>query len=753
MKKKKRTPATDVATSEHQEMITREYSRRKREKFIIVASCLVLAVLLYLETRVSDLGPVLQANNGIILFALININTLLLLLLIFLVLRNVFKLMMDRRHRIPGVNLRTKLAVVFIGLSLLPTILLLFVSIQFIASGIEFWFSSQVETSLNYSLELSKSFYASESARAEKAGIEISRAILTDIDILAQNLDLLESYLKAKRNSFELTAISIYSSDGHLMASSGEGTFVPIAKGDVTKAGKDMGNLSLSQATAQGDLLRAVVPVVRKDSTGQSHVLFVLVAGCLIDHHQLSKMKSIAQGLVDYRQLSMLKKPFKTTYYMILSIISLLIVFSATWFGFYLAKGLTEPIKELAEGTKRIAEGDYDVYITASSSEDELSTLIQSFNKMTGDLKQSKSALEATNKELVRINDEIEQRRRYTEIILNNAAAGVISMDDNGKITTINKSAGQMLNLKSDKVLNQIYTKVLPKEFAETVAELSVGANLMAEGFLERQVRVNVTQGVLTLLVHLTMLKDEEDKHLGMVLVFDDMTHIEKVQRMVAWREVARRIAHEIKNPLTPIKLSAQRLQKKYGDRFGEDGKVFDECTRMIVNQVDELRHLVNEFSKFAKMPAVNPTPNDLVALIKETFLMYQESPDQIKFSLEVESEIPVFNLDWDQVKRALINILDNAVAAVGPGGQITVRAEYDPVLSMARVEIADNGPGIPATDRIKVFEPYFSTKKSGTGLGLTIVNAIISDHNGFVRVNANEPHGAKFVIELPLRT
>ena len=255
----------------------------------------------------------------------------------------------------------------------------------------------------------------------------------------------------------------------------------------------------------------------------------------------------------------------------------------------------------------------------------------------------------------------------------------------------------------------------------------------------------------LTLQVNLSLLKDENDEFMGTVVVFDDLTHLIKAQRMAAWREVARRIAHEIKNPLTPIQLSAQRLRKRYLTRFSEDEKVFDECTGMIIKSVDEIKTLVDEFSNFARMPASQPAVNNLNDIIREALTLYQEAHRNIGFSFNPDDTIPLFPLDRDQIKRVLINLLDNAVAAIGEEGKIDIESSFDNDLKMATFIVADTGVGIPPEDRSRLFEPYFSTKKSGTGLGLAIVNSIISDHHGFIRVKDNIPKGTKFIVELPV--
>jgi two-component system nitrogen regulation sensor histidine kinase NtrY len=270
---------------------------------------------------------------------------------------------------------------------------------------------------------------------------------------------------------------------------------------------------------------------------------------------------------------------------------------------------------------------------------------------------------------------------------------------------------------------------------------------------IERQLTVNLRGKALSLLVHLTAMKDEEGKPLGVVAVFDELTQFIRAQRMAAWREVARRIAHEIKNPLTPIQLSAQRLRKRYLAKLQteEDGIVFDECTRTIVKQVGELKNMVNEFSNFARMPSSNPAPHQLNEIIQETLVLFQAAHQNVDFEFSPH-DLPIFSIDRDQIKRVLINLIKNSLGAIERDGKIKIQTDYDPKLQVVRLEVSDNGCGIPEEDKGKLFEPYYSTKKTGTGLGLTIVNTIIADHNGYIRVRDNLPRGTTFLVELPIR-
>jgi len=263
--------------------------------------------------------------------------------------------------------------------------------------------------------------------------------------------------------------------------------------------------------------------------------------------------------------------------------------------------------------------------------------------------------------------------------------------------------------------------------------------------------RLTVGDETFSLRVNLTRLEDENNQPLGVVLVFDNLTELEKAQRMAAWREVARRIAHEVKNPLTPIQLSAQRLRKRYLDRLSGDQEVFDVCTKTIVNQVDELKKLVSEFSNFARMPAVHKTFGNLAEMANEAFILYQEAHKDRQFRLRVEGPIPQFSFDAKQMKRVLINLLNNAVAATAEGGVIEIVLACEEERKVVRLEVRDNGSGVSDEDKPRLFEPYFSRKKTGTGLGLAIASTVVADHHGYIRVKDNEPQGARFIVELPL--
>jgi two-component system nitrogen regulation sensor histidine kinase NtrY len=412
------------------------------------------------------------------------------------------------------------------------------------------------------------------------------------------------------------------------------------------------------------------------------------------------------------------------------------ILLAATWFGFYLARQLSIPIVQLGRATRRVAEGDYTPLQIQTGSE-EITDLITAFNQMTG-------TLEKTLQEL-------DQQARYTNTVLKNVSAGVISVNEAGLVTTINRHAAQLLKLDPEKYIGRSVRDLLTLEYFRTFAELQKSMKDHKIESIQKEIRLNVQGEALPLLMTLSLLKDEKGQEIGKILVFDDLTPIANAQRAQAWTEVARRIAHEIKNPLTPIKLSAERLQRKFGPEIKDPA--FSECTTMIVKQVDGLRNLVNEFSNFARLPQARPVLGSLNSVVEEALSLFRQAHPQIEFEFNQATELPDFKFDPDQMKRVLVNLLDNSASALSkmPKGIVKVTTQYDRDIKTVRMSVADNGPGIPAKERNRIFEPYYTTKESGTGLGLAIVKRIIEDHSGFIRAIANEPRGNKMVIEMPV--
>ncbi len=731
-----------------------ETRKRRREWLLVLAIIGLVAFSLRYQGQLFDLTTEIPLSGNILILALINLNVLLIILCLFLVMRNIFKLLLERRRGIPGARLRSKLVLAFIALSLIPTMLLFFVSAGFITNSIENWFNSQIEESLKESLEVAQTYYKNSASNALYYAEQISQAIKDQKLLNEDNLPLLEELIHQKQKEYNLGIVEVFSSTYEELVRA-VNPQVPAA--EFTDPGSDsireamQGNrFTRISPIGRADLIRGIVPVY--SNWNPDDVVAVVVVNYYVPYSLVNKMKEISNSFEQYKITKGLKGKIQKGYILFLLLIALIIIFLATWAGFHLARGITEPIQELAIATNRVASGDLDVTLD-SYSNDEIGSLVEAFNTMTADLRQGQKAISRANRELQGSNLELDQRRRYMEIVLANVTAGVISIDSRGHITTINKSAEKLLGLQTRKVVGRNFRDVVAADYLPMIKGILKELIGTGKDAIRKQIILPIGDTKVVLMVNVTTLKDENNEFMGTVVVFDDLTQLLKAQRMAAWREVARRIAHEIKNPLTPIQLSAQRLRRRYLDKFSSDDTVFDECTDMIIKQVDDLKNLVNEFSSFARMPASNPSLNNLNDVINEALVLFQEGHKEIDFQVQLDTSLPIFSLDREQINRVIINLLDNAVSAVNGRGHICIETSFNKDLQMATLKVSDDGSGIPTEDKPRLFEPYFSTKKAGTGLGLAIVSTIISDHNGYIRVRDNEPTGTRFIVELPVTT
>jgi nitrogen fixation/metabolism regulation signal transduction histidine kinase len=593
----------------------KDLKKRKRFIGIIFAILLVYALIIAIQSRFIYFSSI-PVSNTVLMFILLNINLLLLILLIFLVFRNIAKLLYERKHKIMGAKLRTKLIVAFISLSLIPTSVLFYFSIRFITSSTERWFNLPIEQALNNSLIMGQQFYdyidANNRFYFDKIEYQIkTRQLLDD-----EKRDDLERYIEIVQSAFNMDGLEIYNINYERIIISTSSKFDQdeLASLPVSYFNRDI-KRKIIEKNKKGEVLRSIGKIIleKKDKKPSAFIVISFAVPTNISH----KMASIAKGFEEYQQIKLLKEPIKDTYYIALSIVALIVIFCAVWFGFYLANSISIPIKELAEGTRRIAEGDLNFRINVVG-DDEISSLVTSFNKMTRDL-----------------------------------------------------------------------------------------------------------------------------------LVGRDQ--LEKAQRMAAWREVAQRIAHEVKNPLTPISLSAQRLNRRYSQNINEP--VFNECIETITDHVELIRNLVNEFAKFANFPAISKQPSNIAKIIEETIALYKNSSRYILFDFKNPDNIKEIRIDRHQMKQVMINLIDNAISAIEKKGEINILIFHIKENNLIKLEIADTGVGITKEGKTRLFEPYFSTKEKGMGLGLVIVNSIIAGHNGKITIEDNKPCGAKFIITLPYIT
>jgi two-component system nitrogen regulation sensor histidine kinase NtrY len=717
-----------------------EVRRRRREAALIAVTAIAFVVFAIFQTRLPDFQDSSSQSGNIVFFLLINLNLILLVLLVFLVARNLTKLVLERRRRILGARLRTRLVLAFASLSLIPTVLLFLVAQGFFASVIENWFGLRVQTALTGALDVAHRYYQQAADETLVVGDRVAREIERRGLLAPARRAELNTLLSQERDLQRVDGIDVVSPAGPLATAHGEriaARGVPLPRGELRILFASGQDFARTERFGRGDVVVGGIPV--RDPEG-APVAAVVVARAIPQDVALAARRT-AKAVDEYRQLKVLKQPLRGGYTITFLLITLVVLFSATWFGFYFAKGITVPIQRLGEGMREVAQGNWDFRAQAGGDE-EVATLVTSFNRMAGDLKT--------------IHGELAERHRYIESILENITAGVISLDPSGAVATVNPAAANLLGLRPDQARGRSVADLFTRPDLQPLNELITRLGVEQRDRVEQQLTFDGGSRSVTAFATATALRDEQGAPLGVILFLEDVTYLLRVERMEAWREVARRIAHEIKNPLTPIQLSAQRMRKRYASTLqGEDAALLDECTRTISAQVEQLKRLVNEFSSFARLPTLEVAPQDLRAVVEEALVLYREGHREVTFAFDADAALPAVEIDRDAIKRAVINLLDNAVYACSGaegGGRIAVSLVHDTRMGLVRLEVADNGPGMTPEVKARVFEPYFSTKKDGSGLGLAIVSAIVADHHAYIRVRDNQPRGVRVVIEFPLR-
>ncbi len=756
------------ASDSQESLDSRERIKRKREILAAVVLIFVFAALTFTEFRLTKVSSALPLVNSIFFFGLLNINVVLLIAIIWLLFRNIGKLFIERRKNVLGSRLKTKLVMAFVGLSVVPTLLLFTISALYINSSFDKWFSIKVQNTLQASLEITHVYYRNAEETAKHFAEHLSQGLGSRFRLQSSPAASSEvlGFLSQQRELLALDAVEFYSDplDERVMArqSGKEGLpdFFPRLPLDVLDQAFSGERVSLIQHVGAGDLIRCLVPVRAGGASGPGGQAIhgVLAVSAYIPVSLVNKVDEIASVFNDYKDTNPLKYPIKTAYFVLLIMITLVIIVVAVWIGFFMAKELTVPVERLVSGARAVGAGNLDVSVSATGN-DEIAVLVDTFNKMTRDLRENRERLNQATVDL-------EQRRLQLEAVLTNVGTGVIAVDRHGAITTFNRAASQLLEMEPSAVVGNGFRETFANDLADLadVIDRSLGdAGAGTHGELPETVQWNFRKGesVRALVAVATRIRDR-DTDWGSVVVIEDLSHLIKGQREMAWREVARRIAHEIKNPLTPIKLSAQRLQRKLGGFSGREASLLQECTDTIIKHTDELKEMVNEFSNFARFPEISPAPHDLNAALKEVVVLFEQAHVDMKFVFEAEPRMPIFEFDRDQIKRVVINLLDNAVAAFQPTGDgkrpdrgsatpaVKVESHFNEELQMAVIQIRDNGPGMSEEIKTRIFEPYFSTKSEGTGLGLAIAKRIVNDHDGFIRVHSTLQVGTEFVIELP---
>jgi len=721
---------------------------------LLLVPCLALTYY-YAQYTVPGVGEsegLLPDASTAFVLLLFNLDLIGLVILSLLLSRNLIKAYFERRHKLVGSGFRAKLVAAFIGFALIPTVLLAIVASGLVTKAMDVWFNEQIEQVLKDSEDLARIQHEGRVNLAINHARAISREIYREEWMKRDYRDLLVAGMARKRAEHNLAGVEVYSAKQELLTKAADPHVAPAVLElpigqlvlQVISAGQEMTSVQEAQS---GRLVRAGVPIASNAKQGELDG--VVVVDAYVPESLLAKMESISTQYTEYRQIKAMQTPIKVAAYLFVAVITVMILFGATWFGFYVARGITVPIQRLAEATEAIAHGDLNVRIKVKAT-DEIGTLVESFNRMTDDLRSSKTKLEEVNVSLRQSNTELDRRRAYTEAVLATVAAGVLSIDRNGAITTVNPSAERILGVWGDRLkgrsVSETFKELKLDLFQTAYDRILTNAldTLTAEGAVEVQGKS------MTTVLNLSRMRDEAGNDLGFVLVFEDLTELMKAQKVATWKEVAQRIAHEIKNPLTPIQLSAQRLRKKFDEKALDFNNVFEESTSVIISEVGALKQMVDEFSKYARMPLPQMVRQSLHDVVREVVALYRAAHRGVQFQTELDEELPHINFDREQIKRVFLNLLDNAAQAMEQKGHVTITTKHDVKRRRAVVTVADDGPGVNPEDQDKLFLPYFTRKRTGTGLGLAIVQRIITDHEGQIRAGRNEPRGAVFTFELP---
>src|SRR5688572_14879235 len=734
---------------------------RDNTKLLLLGIAVLVAALiglLALATRSSELSP--DFLTEFVLYALSATNLTMLVALVFVLARNIIKLFVERRRALPFARFRAKLVTVLLAMTLIPALLVLLVGSELIRNNIDQWFNAPMDNMLSSARDIASDYYedrerlvASQAQRLARtlSSVDLAGADpaairdLVEPDVLQERIDLVEVY-RVGSGSGDATqvvpVVDVAAPAPALPREYSRATADRLAEQTAVSARPAD---RVEPLPSGGQLIRTAIPI---RSSPNGPVRGVVIASEYLTDRFATRARGMTEAYEQYRQLEVLKQPIAGVYLSFFLMLTLMILVGATWMGLYLAKRITRPVQMLATAANEIGAGHLDHRVEVETG-DEFGSLGDAFNRMAGDLAASRRRLERSAVELERKHEDVEGRRRYVETILDRIATGVISVDAAGRIRTWNSAATRLLGIDA-RVAGMPAATVFAARELKPLATVMAEAPGAREDLRPQEVSITRDGRDLHLVAMATPLRRSDGQSDGVVIVFDDVSPLIRAQKVAAWREVARRLAHEIKNPLTPIQLCAERMQRPFTDAPAPTRALVDECTATIVGEVESLKGLVDEFSQFARMPAPRAVPTDLHALLEDALSLYRGLFTDVEIRAKFAGPAPKVSVDPEQLRRVIINLVDNAIEAMDRQGAIDVETEHDAAHSVVRIVIADNGPGIPPAEREKLFLPYYSTKQRGSGLGLAIVRRIVAEHGGSIDVTDNAPHGTRFAIELP---
>ena len=697
--------------------------------------------------RIAEAGPRIAASPQILTLLTFAIVALA-LAFVGILIRNLVRLIVDRKRGVLGARLRTKLVFFFLALVLLPAFLLSFGAGAFIKTTIEGLIRTPVEEVSRQAKEIVK-----EAERREEARL-IDRANVLAAELRAVPADASDDARRAatvrwrQRDGFDVAGFIL---DEHTI-------FTDVAAG---ARGVGLTGDVVRRAVARAGQVaaRSGTPVFDQEPFGAA-LLFVgaapvapgfptrgaAVVGVVVRSDLKNRLEGIEAADRAYAEFRVQRRKLLQLYYSIIALVGLAIVFVASWIGFYVSRRITVPLDQMAAASREISAGNLGVRVLTNVG-DEVGQLVDAFNDMAGQLQESREVITRSTADLRRSNQALDERRRYIETLVAQLGTAVLSVDREGRVTTANPAVSAMLGLPVQP--GDGLREALEGAGLDPLARFLDDAATRDGREVRRELVLDRAGGPISVSVQVSRLRGVQGDSAGTLVMVEDLTDLLEAQRLAAWREVARRVAHEIKNPLTPIQLAAQRLRKKWDERAPDLGEVVVDATAAIEREVMGLKSLVDEFSLYARMPAPAPARVDFGEIVRSVVALYGVHQG-VAWDVRIDTSLGLVRVDPDQTRRALINLIDNAVAAVRGVGPIEIVAGPWSGPGSLRVEVADRGPGIEAAYREKVFTPYFSTNPRGTGLGLAIVQRIVVEHHGTIRVEENVGGGARFIIEIP---
>ena len=711
----------------------------RKVALLLIVAALLSGVLTY--AALTDSGPLGPDPNTI--FVLMNVNLLLLLLVGMVVSYRLVQLWLERRRGLAGSRLHLKLVTLFALVAVIPAIIVAVFSALFLNFGVQSWFDERVRTAVNESREVAKAYLAEHQKTIRADVLAMAADLNREALSLSANPRRLTAFISAQAQVRALAEAVVFDSTGYIVAQSALSFAMHFDTVPEAALREAQGGAVVLMENDADDRVRALV---RLDGFADAY----LYVGRFVDGKVLAHMDQTEAAVEEYQRLQGRQSSLQITFVMIFVVVALLMLFAAVWVGLNVAAELWRPVRNLIGAAERVRAGDLTARVTDEDGTDELGVLSRAFNRMT-------SQLEEQRQELIDANRQLDTRRRFTETVLAGVSAGVIGLDAEGRINLPNRSASLLLGQPLERSIGLPIGDVVPE-----MAELLAAAQARPDRDQEREVILQSAAGQRTLLVRITAERGEgnaeQERALGFIITFDDITQLMTAQRKAAWADVARRIAHEIKNPLTPIQLSAERLKRKYLGEIVSDKESFAACTETIIRHVGDIGRMVDEFSNFARMPAPVLRNENLDALCRETLMLYRSAHQDIRFVAALpETPVPVW-CDHRQVRQALTNLVQNAIESIAARREADSGRPGIVRLALVRREgevelrIEDNGKGLPREVRHRLTEPYVTTREKGTGLGLAIVKKIMEDHGGDLTIEDRRRTGARVRLIFPER-